>query len=279
MIQTATQLKALVRNMSKGKSKTAQLLTRSYMMERFLERLSLSGYKDMIILKGGMLIASMVGVTARSTRDIDATVRGIEVTIENVEKVLADIASIPIDDNVNFRIKKTSKIMEEANYPGIRVNMETEFDGMRIPLKIDVSTGDVITPREIDYKFKLMLEDRYINILAYNTETVLAEKMETIISRALTNTRMRDFYDIHVLLQLYGNSISIEDLRNAILATAKKRKTFAYMENGTETLAEIQESKGLRDHWNTHQKEFSYAANYSWEEIMHSVQNLYKMMF
>ena len=279
MIQTATQLKALIRNMSNGKSKSAQLLTRSYMMERFLERLSLSKYRDMFILKGGMLIASMVGVTARSTRDIDATVRGINVSMEDIEAMLIEIVSVPIDDKVNFQIKKTSKIMEEANYPGIRVTMETEFDGMRIPLKIDISTGDVITPKEIDYKFKLMLENRYVNILAYNMETVLAEKMETIISRALTNTRMRDFYDIHILLQLYSDSISTNDLKDAILATAKRRKTLTYVENGNETLNEIQEDKGLQELWKSYQKEFSYAANYSWEEIMNSVQNLYKMMF
>jgi len=279
MIKTATQLKALIHNMAKGESKVAQLLVRNYMMERFLERLSISKYRDMMILKGGMLIASMVGVTARSTRDIDATVRGIAMSEEEVERVLVDIAAIPMADNVNFNIKNISQIMEEANYPGVRVAMETEFDGMRVPLKIDISTGDIITPREISYKFKLMLEDRFINILAYNIETVLAEKIEMIVSRVLMNTRMRDFYDIHILLQLHRETISEEDLKDALMATAQRRKALSLLEDGNATLVEIRESEELQRLWRAYQDKFSYAVDYSWESIMNSVQNLYKTVF
>lgn len=128
---------------------------------------------------------------------------------------------MPLDDGVKFRIKRISEIMDEAEYPGIRVSMETEFDHVIIPLKLDISTGDVITPREVKYRFKLMLEDRTIELWAYNLETVLAEKLETVISRATTNTRMRDFYDLHILSQLYGQNIVVSDLEAALLATAK----------------------------------------------------------
>ena len=221
MIKTARQLKDLIRNLSKDKSADAQILMRNYMMERFLERISLSEYRDKFILKGGMLVAAMVGLDARSTMDIDATVKGATVGIEEVENMIASIISVPVDDGVEFRVKRISEIMDEAEYPGIRVSMETEFDGVITPLKIDISTGDAITPREVRYSFKLMLEDRSIEILACNLETVLAEKLKTVVSRATTNTRMRDFYDLHILSQLHGQSIVPADLRAALIATAR----------------------------------------------------------
>ena len=199
MVKTARQLKDLIRNLSKDKAADAQILMRNYMMERFLERISLSEYRDKFILKGGMLVAAMVGLDARSTIDIDATVKGAMVDIEEIENMIATIISVPVDDGMEFRVKRISEIMDEAEYPGIRVSMETRFDSVITPLKIDISTGDAITPREVRYSFKLMLKDRSIEIWAYNLETVLAEKLETVVSRATTNTHMRDFYDLHIL--------------------------------------------------------------------------------
>lgn len=193
MIKTAKQLKDLIRNLSKEKSADAQLLMRNYMMERFLERISLSEYKDKFILKGGMLVAAMVGLDARSTMDLDATIKGANVTVEDMKNIISAIVSVPLEDGVSFRVKKISEIMDEAEYPGVRIGLETKFDGVITPLKIDISAGDVITPREVRYHFKLMLEERTIDVWAYNLETVLAEKLETIISRTITNTRMRDF--------------------------------------------------------------------------------------
>ena len=224
MIKTARQLKDLIRNLSKDKAADAQILMRNYMMERFLERISLSEYRDKFILKGGMLVAAMVGLDARSTMDIDATVKGATVGIEEVENMIASIISVPVDDGVEFRVKRISEIMDEAEYPGIRISMETEFDGVITPLKTDISTGDAITPREVRYSFKLMLEDRSIEIWAYNLETVLAEKLETVVSRATTNTRMRDFYDLHILSRstdrvsflLISGRRSLQRPRNAV---------------------------------------------------------------
>ncbi len=223
MITTSRQLKDLIRNLSRKKSADAQILMRNYMMERFLERISLSDYKDRFILKGGMLVAAMVGLDARSTMDLDATVKGTNVNVKDVGNMISSILSVPVEDGVTFRVKKISEIMEEAEYPGVRVSMETTFDGVRTPLKVDISTGDVITPREVRYSFKLMLEERSIEVWAYNLETVLAEKLETVISRNITNTRMRDFYDIHILKQLYGETLSTSMLWDALAATAKKR--------------------------------------------------------
>ena len=211
MIKTAKQLKDLIRNLSRKNAADAQILMRNYMMERFLERISLSAYKDKFILKGGMLVAAMVGLDARSTMDLDATIKG-------------------------------ANVMDEAEYPGIRVTMTTLFDGVRTPLKIDISTGDAITPKEVRYSFKLMLEDRSIDVWAYNLETVLAEKLETIITRTTTNTRMRDFYDIAILQQLYGKILDPQLLHAALLATSRKRGTERHLKEASEVFDEVESS-------------------------------------
>ena len=280
MITTARQLKDLVRNLSKKKSADAQILMRNYMMERFLERISLSEYKNQFILKGGMLVAAMVGLDARATMDLDATIKGTNVSVEDVEMIISQIISIPLDDGVSFRVKRISEIMEEADYPGVRVSMETKFDGVITPLKIDISTGDVITPREIKYKFNLMLEDRTIEVWAYNLETVLAEKLETVISRNVTNTRMRDFYDIYILQKLYGEQLSKDVLRDALVATAKKRETLEQIETEDidEVFDEIQSSSVMENLWKVYQRNYSYSADIPWHTIMKSIRTLYEII-
>ena len=277
MITAARQLKDLVRNLSKKKSADAQILMRNYMMERFLERISLSEYKNQFILKGGMLVAAMVGLDARATMDLDATIKGTNVSVEDVEMIISQIISIPLDDGVSFRVKRISEIMEEADYPGVRVSMETKFDGVITPLKIDISTGDVITPREIKYKFNLMLEDRTIEVWAYNLETVLAEKLETIITRATTNTRMRDFYDIYILEQLHGNSLNPQTLHDALLATAHKRGTERHLADAKDIFDEVENSPVMQKLWESYRRKFSYAADLEWSIIMGAVRGLYAL--
>ena len=280
MITTARQLKDLIRNMSKKKSADAQILMRNYMMERFLERISLSEYKNQFILKGGMLVAAMVGLDARATMDLDATIKGTNVSMEDVEMIISQIISIPLDDGVSFRIKRISEIMEEADYPGVRVSMETKFDGVITPLKIDISTGDIITPREIKYNFNLMLENRTIEVWAYNLETVLAEKLETVISRNVTNTRMRDFYDIYILQKLYGEQLSKDVLWDALVATAKKRETLEQIETEDidEVFDEIQSSSVMENLWKAYQRNYSYSADIPWHTIMKSIRTLYEII-
>ncbi len=265
MITTARQLKDLIRNLSKKKSADAQILMRNYMMERFLERISLSEYKNQFILKGGMLVAAMVGLDARATMDLDATIKGTNVSVEDVEMIISKIISIPLNDGVLFRIKRISETMEEADYPGVRVSMETKFDGVITPLKIDISTGDIITPREIKYNFNLMFENRTIEVWAYNLETVLAEKLETVISRNVTNTRMRDFYDIYILQKLHGKQLKKQVLWNALVATARKRGTLEQINSGDrrEIFDEIEISSVMENLWKTYQKNYSYAADIS----------------
>lgn len=281
MVSTARQLKDLIRNLSKEKSADAQVLMRNYMMERFLERISLSEYKDQFILKGGMLVAAMVGLDARATMDLDATIKGINVSVTDVETIISGIISIPIDDGASFRIKRISEIMEEADYHGVRVSIETKFDGVITPLKIDISTGDVITPREIQYSFKLMLEDRTIEVWAYNLETVLAEKLETVISRNVTNTRMRDFYDIYILQKLHGEQLSKGVLWNALVATARKRGTLEQIisRDTGEVFDEIELSPVMEKLWKSYQKKYFYAADISWHIVIKSIRFLYQTAF
>ena len=262
MIKTARQLKDLIRNLSREKSADAQILMRNYMMERFLERISLSEYRDKFILKGGMLVAAMVGLDARSTMDLDATIKGANVNVEDIENLISSIVTVPIDDGVKFQLKSISEIMDEAEYPGIRVSMSTTFDGVVTPLKIDISTGDAITPREVRYSFKLMLEDRSIDIWAYNLETVLAEKLETIITRTTTNTRMRDFYDIYILEQLHGTTLNPKILHDALLATAHKRGSEKYLNQAEEVFDEVENDSVMQKLWEAYRKKFSYASDH-----------------
>ena len=272
MIHSSKQLKDLIRNLSKEVGIEAHVLIRKYMMERFLERVSSSKYNGSFILKGGMLVAAFVGVEARATMDIDTTIKGIPVTIVDMERTITEISNIDLDDNVKFRIKKVSEIMDEAEYSGIRFSMDAVLDGAVIPLKIDISTGDVITPREVAYSYKLMFEDRTIPIMTYPIETVLAEKLETVISRSITNTRMRDFYDIHILLK--SQNINADILALALERTAKKRGNFNLLENAESVLKIVKSDEDMKRLWNIYQKKFKYAGEYTWDEVIHSVREL-----
>ena len=226
MIHTSTQLKALVRNISHGDNAKAMTLIRNFVMERFLERMSLSKYSGNLILKGGLLIASMVGLDNRATMDIDTTIRNYNFSAEDAEKMIEDIIAVPLEDGTRFTVKSVENIMDDAEYPGIRFKLEAALDNMKTPLKIDISTDDVITPKEINYEYKLMFEERSIPLLAYNLETVLAEKIETIISRGTLNTRMRDYYDLMILNVVKSDAINYADLTKALEATSRKRNCF-----------------------------------------------------
>ena len=189
-MKTSTQLKALIRNLSRDKGINAEIILRNFMLERLLERISLSEYRDQFILKGGMLIAAMVGIDARATMDMDATIRGFELNEDKLKNIFNEILSIPVDDGVLMRLSKVESIRDEAEYPGIRISIESVLDKTRQTMKVDITTGDKITPRAIEYKFQLLLEDRTISVLAYNLETIFAEKLETILSRGTATTRI-----------------------------------------------------------------------------------------
>lgn len=273
MIQSSNQLKSLVRNRSNGDSTKAQIIIRNYIMERFLERVSLSSYRDHIIIKGGVLIASIVGIDKRSTMDIDLTLKSWELSENSIQDLLEQIFSIEMNDNVKFNILDISTIMEDFDYPGIRVSLITEIDRMRIPLKLDFSTGDVITPKEIEYHYSLMFENRTISILAYNTETTLSEKFETIISRGTANSRMRDYYDIY-MLQSIGLPFNKQKFLQALKNTSQKRKSSSLMKEWKHILDEIHADTTMQLLWRSYQKKYDYATDISWNQVIVSVEIL-----
>lgn len=274
MIRSSRQLKDRIRNLASDKSADAQVLLRSYMMERLLERISDSSYRDKFILKGGMLVASMVGFQARSTMDIDTTVSGETISIPDVQRIIEEVSRIDLPDGVSFTINNVSEIMDEAEYPGVRVAMTAYMDGVKVHLKVDISTGDVITPHAIEYSYKLMLEDRTINLLAYNLETILAEKLETIISRTTTNTRMRDFYDVYVLLKLYRDAVDPAVLSDALSATAGKRGSVALLGHTEKVLTDLYDSRDMSALWKNYSSKFNYAESISWDTVLCSVREV-----
>lgn len=274
MIHTSRQLKALVRNISKGDSVKAQIIIRNYVMERFLERLSLSQYRDNMILKGGTLVAAMVGLDNRSTMDVDATLKNLPLNEDSARKIVEEIAAIHIEDGMIFKIKSVTPIMDEADYPGIRIMLDTAIETMHTPLKIDFSTGDVITPREVSYSFRLLFEERTISILAYNLETVLAEKLETLLARGTANTRMRDYYDIYVLTNTREHNIDNAILKEAFVNTSEKRGSIGLLSDVHLILREVAESTVLLDRWKNYQRKFDYAVEVLWADVMESVSCL-----
>lgn len=278
MIHTSRQLKALVRNISKGDSGKAQVIIRNYVMERFLERLSLSQYRNTMILKGGTLVAAMVGLDNRSTMDVDATLKNLPLNEDNARKIVEEITAIHIEDGMIFEIKSVTPIMDEADYPGIRIMLDTAIETMHTPLKIDFSTGDVITPREVSYSFRLLFEERTISILAYNLETVLAEKLETLLARGTANTRMRDYYDIYVLTNTQEHNIDNATLKEAFVNTSAKRGSIGLLSDVHLILKEVAESAVLIDRWKNYQRKFDYAADVLWADVMESVSCLVDMV-
>ena len=278
MIHTSRQLKALVRNISKGDSGKAQVIIRNYVMERFLERLSLSQYRNIMILKGGTLVAAMVGLDNRSTMDVDATLKNLPLNEDSARKIVEEIAAIHIEDGMIFKIKSVTPIMDEADYPGIRIMLDTAIETMHTPLKIDFSTGDVITPSEVSYSFRLLFEERTISILAYNLETVLAEKLETLLARGTANTRMRDYYDIYVLTNTQEHNIDNATLKEAFVNTSAKRGSIGLLSDVHLILKEVAESIVLIDRWKNYQRKFDYAADVLWADVMESVSCLVEIV-
>ena len=277
---TPEQVKGRIKNVAKENKADARTLMRIYMMERFLERVASSQYKDNFIIKGGMLVTAMVGVALRSTMDIDTSIKNQNLSAEDARRIVDEIKDIDLGDGVTFEVKEVSNIMDEMEYPGIRFTMNAVMGKLVTPMKIDISTGDIITPREIKYNFNLMLENRTIEVWAYNLETVLAEKLETVISRNVTNTRMRDFYDIYILQKLYGEQLSKDVLWDALVATAKKRETLEQIETEDidEVFDEIQSSSVMENLWKAYQRNYSYSADIPWHTIMKSIRTLYEII-
>lgn len=271
---TAEQLKGQLKSLANKNHADARVLLRLFMMERFLERLSLSKYSEMFILKGGMLITAMIGISNRSTMDIDTTISGFDLTSEEAVSVVSEIIGIELNDEVSFSIEGSETIMDAMDYPGIRIEMTASLEKLTVPFKIDISTGDAITPSAIKYNYKTIIENRSINLCSYNIETVLAEKIQTILARGALNTRMRDFYDVKILTDIYEHSINHIILKRAFEATSKERKTETLIENSSFTIETIKEDKTMNSLWRKYQNKYQYASGISLEETLNSVMKI-----
>jgi predicted nucleotidyltransferase component of viral defense system len=241
-------------------------------MERFLERIALSPYRNNFVLKGGMLVAAVIGLDMRATMDIDTTVRSLTLTTENAKKMIEDIIAVEVPDGVEFRITKISDIMEDHDYPGIRFMLEATLDRMRQAIKIDISTGDVITPTAVEFSYKLMFEERSISLWTYNIETLLAEKLETIMARGTANTRMRDFYDIHIISK--QEEVDADILKRAFLATSKKRGTEEMIAQFSSILENVEQDLSMQRDWENYKRDSFFVGDLSWRDLLLSVREL-----
>lgn len=259
--KNAMQLKSIIKKIANDKKISAQLVLQNYMLERFLERVSNSEYRNNFIIKGGFLIASIVGLNNRATMDMDVTIKRYPVSMETIKKMIEEIIEINLEDNIVFNLKSINNIREEDEYMGYRVSLSADYPPMAVPLKLDITTGDRITPREIEYEYKLMMEERSIHVLAYNMGTILAEKLETIISRGDQNTRPRDYYDVFILTKIFNKNIDLETLALALDATTKRRGSASVIKQYREIVEKVRKSNIMNQQWNNYQKTFDYAAD------------------
>ena len=277
-MKNAMQLKAIIKNIAKEKKISAILVLQNYMLERFLERVSISPYRNNFIIKGGFLIASMIGLDSRTTKDLDATIIRYPVSAESVRRMTEAILSVPVDDHIFFSFKGIEEIREEDEYVGYRVALTADYESMSVPIKLDITTGDKITPAEIKYKYKLMLEERCISVLAYNLPTILAEKLETVISRGDQSTRPRDYYDIFILTRLQAGNINIGILQEAFRATVERRGSMEIIRRYREIMQIIRNSEIMNSRWNDYRKDFDYAAGIRFDEVCDAIIEIMDMI-
>lgn len=269
----AMSLKAKIRNIAKSKNIPAQVILQNYMFERFLNRLSVSDYKDKFVLKGGMLIAALVGIDNRATMDLDTTLKNLSLTPEAIEKALNDIFAIDIGDNITFSFKGISPIREDDIYGGYRVALNAVYETIVTPMTIDISTGDVITPEAVKFNFTCIFNDKLtFEVWAYNIETVLAEKVETILRRSVFNTRPRDFYDAYILITT--QSFDKKVFREALKKMIEHRGTENQINDFNDIMDVILSSIDLQKMWSNYQKQFAYANDISFEDTCDVIKNL-----
>ena len=269
----AMSLKAKIRNIAKQKNIPAQVILQNYMFERLLVRLSVSAYKEKFVLKGGMLVAAIVGLDNRATMDLDTTLKNLPLTPDAIRSALEQVCAISLDDGVVFEIGTISPIREDDIYGGYRVMLNARFDTLLTPMSIDVSTGDAITPHAVQYNFSEIFDDeKSYELWAYNIETVLAEKIETILRRGVFNTRPRDYYDMYILstTQKFNELV----LKDAIMATAKHRGTTEQIKDVPTIISNIEESMELKNMWDKYRKQFSYATDIEYNQIICALKKL-----
>lgn len=272
MIKNRDSLKAKVSNLSNKTNIPNKYLIQNFMFEALLKRISKSKYKDKFIIKGGLLLSSIFGVNLRSTMDLDTTIKGLLLDRETITKVINDIISIEIGDNIKLEIENIKDIREEELYSGFNVNLKAEFDGLKTNLMIDITTGDVITYKEVEFKYNTLFDNEIINIMTYNYETILAEKFESIISRNIDNTRMKDYYDLYMFVNLKWNDINKDTLRKAIINTAKNRESLDYIDDSSKYIELISEDSRLKSLWNSYKSNYDYAEDIEFIDTINAIK-------
>ena len=272
MIKNRDSLKAKASNLSKKTNIPNKYLIQNFMFEALLKRISKSKYKDKFIIKGGLLLSSIFGVNLRSTMDLDTTIKGLSLDRETITKVINEIISIDVEDNVKLEIENIKDIREEELYSGFEVNLKAEFDGLKTNLMIDITIGDVITYKEVEFKYNTIFDNETINIMTYNYETIIAEKFESIISRNIDNTRMKDYYDLYMFVNLKWNDINKETLRKAIINTFKARETLDYIDNASKYIELISDDSRLKSLWNSYQNNYEYAKGIEFVDTINAIK-------
>jgi predicted nucleotidyltransferase component of viral defense system len=270
----AMQLKDKIKNLALKNHIPAQAVLQNFMLERLLERISASKYRDAFILKGGMLIASMVGIGSRTTMDMDATMKGYQLSEETIRRMFSEICAIQMDDEVAFSIDHILPIREEDEYGGYRVAVLAKYESINTPLKIDITTGDVITPRAVRYEYHSILSNKRIKIWAYNLETILAEKVETILRRSVLNTRPRDFYDVYIIVKTKSQEIKTKTFIAALRATFERRGSLQALQGKDRILATIQSDLTMRQRWERYCKENYYAEGIKFDDVIGAMIDL-----
>ena len=272
MIKNRDSLKAKASNLSKKTNIPNKYLIQNFMFEALLRRISKSKYKDKFIIKGGLLLSSIFGVNLRSTMDLDTTIKRLPLDRETITRVINEIISIDLDDNVKLEIENIKDIREEKLYSGFEVNLKAEFDGLKTNLMIDITTGDVITYKEVEFKYNTIFDNEIINIMTYNYETIIAEKFESIISRNIDNTRMKDYYDLYMFVNLKWNDINKDTLRKAIINTSKARETLDYIDNANKYIELISDDSKLKALWNSYQNNYEYAKGIEFVDTINAIK-------
>ena len=277
-MKTPEQLKGAIRNMAAKKKLRPQEVLQMFLFERVLERLAVSPYRNNFILKGGLLISSMIGIDERTTIDMDTTVRGIRMEEPEIISIIREILSSDVDDGIDFVFRKIEPIREDDTYRNFRVHIDARYGRINSPMKIDITTGDEITPAAIQYNYPFLFEDKTVPVMAYTLETILAEKYETIIRRNIGTTRARDFYDLHMLYRERETEIRADILRLAVAHTAKKRGSARALADWEEIIQDIREEPVLASLWHNYAADNPYIGKLQFSETVNTVERIGRLL-
>ncbi|RKW37010.1 MAG: nucleotidyl transferase AbiEii/AbiGii toxin family protein [Lachnospiraceae bacterium] len=269
---SSESLKGKIRNIAISKNLRSQEVLQMFFFERFLKRLSVSEYKYNFIIKGGLLISSMIGIDNRTTMDMDTTIKGVALKEDIIRNVISKIINTEVDDGIEFEITGISHIREEDEYENFRVNLIAEFGKIKNDMKIDITTGDAITPKEMEYLYPCMFQNESIRVLAYPLETILAEKYESVIKRNIATTRMRDFYDLYNLYNLRKEEIDFDTLKQAIISTSNRRESLSLIKEAMEIIEDIKEDYYLKELWKVYLADNLYVGDLDFLETVKIVE-------